>query len=254
MIEWWVHTGPPPNLQVMRWYPSESNSFPQSHYVCLYSEDSTVILNLTKVTNRNYLGFSASLWELGMTSSCARAPCVCLSMCHLPACLPNPILIFLGMSAWSFTDSPFVSRVTYDNITQSCSFLQSLAITRLRGSDLPTHVAVFGNPDPANSADWVPLLKDPQPAMEVVNPGSGVCPAVPVNVHLEVLYALTGDFTNPQSKVYDSLFICRIDYLCQLDSLSLLVHLWINDDCSEKSPTSLHTHIRTYAIYLCIYF
>jgi tectonic-1/3 len=123
-----------------------------------------------------------------------------------------------------------VMRVTYDNITQSCSFLQSLAITRLRGSDLPTHVAVFGNPDPANSADWVPLLKDPQPAMEVVNPGSGVCPAVPVNVHLEVLYALTGDFTNPQSKIVGA----RFSYVTQ--NIQFICHMpFCQSQFSEKT-------------------
>ena len=40
-------------------------------------------------------------------------------------------------------------------------------ITQLKGSDLTTPVAVFGNPDQSNLADWVPILTALQPAAQV---------------------------------------------------------------------------------------
>ena len=90
---------------------------------------------------------------------------IIVSNCHLAACLLSSDFVCMYVCMCVCV---CVCRVTFDNITQSCPFLQTLSTTLLRGGDIPTHVAVFGNPDPANLADWVTLLVERPPTAGVL--------------------------------------------------------------------------------------
>jgi len=44
------------------------------------------------------------------------------------------------------------------NMSQSCQKSQTIAFSALRGAAPNTHIASFGNSDPRNLSDWVPII------------------------------------------------------------------------------------------------
>ena len=70
-------------------------------------------------------------------------------------------------------------------------------------------VATFGNSDPALTGDWVRVLykNEPDyggPESSKIQPRK--CPGLVTNLHIEVLTARLGSFSNPQTKVVGVLY------------------------------------------------
>ena len=71
------------------------------------------------------------------------------------------------------------------------------------------YVATFGNSDPALTGDWVRVLYKNQP--DYGGPDSSkiqprACPGLVTQLHIEVLTARLGSFSNPQTKVVGVLY------------------------------------------------
>ena len=54
-------------------------------------------------------------------------------------------------------------RVSYRNISQICALLQDEAVLALRGNNIITHVATFGDTNVTTTGDWVQILEDVVP-------------------------------------------------------------------------------------------
>jgi len=79
-----------------------------------------------------------------------------------------------------------------------CTVIQNNIYNGLLGT-FPTHVAMYGNSAVTNTADWVKILNTrPQTTPGAV---SGQCTNMVLGVHFEILYADTGYFGNPQSRI-----------------------------------------------------
>ena len=71
------------------------------------------------------------------------------------------------------------------------------------------YVATFGNSDPASPGDWVRVLykNEPDyggPENSKIQPRK--CPGLVTSLHIEVLTARLGSFSNPQTKVVGVLY------------------------------------------------
>lgn len=88
-----------------------------------------------------------------------------------------------------------------DNLTQSCSVLQSVSRSILPVPTGITHVGEFGNSLPNDTSSWVEILT----SNSVTSPSASVvgvqCPNVRVGLSLEVLYAKTGRLAEPQLRI-----------------------------------------------------
>ncbi|XP_072165001.1 tectonic-1-like [Diadema setosum] len=90
-------------------------------------------------------------------------------------------------------------QVSYNNISDICGFIQSVALNALSGNQ-PGYVATFGNSQPEVLGDWVEIFKDEISGSAVSNE-QGVCSNMYMSLHIEVLYANVGALANPQAKI-----------------------------------------------------
>ena len=71
------------------------------------------------------------------------------------------------------------------------------------------YVATFGDSDPAMTGDWVRVLYKNEPdygAPETSQIEARKCPGLVTQLHIEVLTAKLGSFSNPQTKVVGVLY------------------------------------------------
>ncbi|XP_072015474.1 tectonic-3-like [Amphiura filiformis] len=90
-------------------------------------------------------------------------------------------------------------RVSYENVSNICEFIQASALNALTGQ-MPEYVAMFGNSAVEVVGDWVPIIVDDLLGLPS-SPSSGTCINMVMALHIEVLYANVGSLANPQAKV-----------------------------------------------------
>ncbi|XP_070288716.1 tectonic-3 isoform X1 [Myotis yumanensis] len=89
-----------------------------------------------------------------------------------------------------------------------CNHLQQEMYQTLHGRPRPEHVAIFGNADPAQKAEWTPILSR---NCSVSATGCTSCCIIPVSLEIQVLWAYIGLQSNPQAHVSGARFL----YQCQ---------------------------------------
>ncbi|XP_036192395.1 tectonic-3 isoform X2 [Myotis myotis] len=89
-----------------------------------------------------------------------------------------------------------------------CNHLQQDMYQTLHGRPRPEHVAIFGNADPAQKAEWTPILSR---NCSVSATGCTSCCIIPVSLEIQVLWAYIGLQSNPQAHVSGARFL----YQCQ---------------------------------------
>ncbi|XP_023610657.1 tectonic-3 isoform X2 [Myotis lucifugus] len=89
-----------------------------------------------------------------------------------------------------------------------CNHLQQEMYQTLHGRPRPEHVAIFGNADPAQKAEWTPILSR---NYSVSATGCTSCCIIPVSLEIQVLWAYIGLQSNPQAHVSGARFL----YQCQ---------------------------------------
>ncbi|MBN3309298.1 TECT1 protein, partial [Amia calva] len=78
--------------------------------------------------------------------------------------------------------------------SDNCTVLSEVILGVLRGQSFPQYVASFGNSQPQEVLDWVPI----KTVSSVLSAPS--C-SVPLSVHLEVRWTLYGSLVNPQAQI-----------------------------------------------------
>ncbi|XP_008142331.2 tectonic-3 [Eptesicus fuscus] len=89
-----------------------------------------------------------------------------------------------------------------------CSHLQQEMYQTLHGRPRPEHVAIFGNADPAQKAEWTRILSK---NCSVSATHCTSCCVIPVSLEIQVLWAYIGLQSNPQAHVSGARFL----YQCQ---------------------------------------
>ncbi|XP_073421524.1 tectonic-1 isoform X2 [Dendrobates tinctorius] len=77
-----------------------------------------------------------------------------------------------------------------------CKFAGAAILNVLQGQQVPTYVAQFGNSQPENILDWVPINVITTDQAEV----QGSC-SIPVSLNLEIRWTKFGSLKNPQAQI-----------------------------------------------------
>ncbi|KAI0210093.1 Tectonic-3 [Lamellibrachia satsuma] len=92
-------------------------------------------------------------------------------------------------------------RVTLNNMTNNCVFIQDIVLEALRGTDPSTHVATFGDSDVRFVGDWLAIqgLYTQPPQAQAAQ--GGECRNLVVGMLTQIVYADVGSLQHPQSKI-----------------------------------------------------
>ncbi|KAM4808169.1 tectonic-1 [Rhinophrynus dorsalis] len=82
-------------------------------------------------------------------------------------------------------------------LTTPCQVVSDTILNALKGQQFPEYVASFGNSQPQNVLDWVPVTVIRTTAQEIMQ---GMC-KIPVSLELEVRWTKYGSLVNPQAKI-----------------------------------------------------
>ncbi|KAM8960751.1 tectonic-1 [Pelodytes ibericus] len=87
-------------------------------------------------------------------------------------------------------------RLPY-SATQLCQLTNDVVLNALKGQQFPEYVASFGNSQPQNVLDWIPItIISPTEQENIQN----MC-KIPVSLELEVRWTKYGSLVNPQAKI-----------------------------------------------------
>uniref|UniRef100_A0A8C5MYD4 Tectonic family member 1 n=1 Tax=Leptobrachium leishanense TaxID=445787 RepID=A0A8C5MYD4_9ANUR len=82
----------------------------------------------------------------------------------------------------------------YSMLNSTCQLAADVVLNVLRGQQFPGYVAMFGNSQPENVLDWVPITY-------ISTTQRAVSCYIPVSLALEVRWTKYGSFINPQAKI-----------------------------------------------------
>ncbi|XP_053557694.1 tectonic-1 [Bombina bombina] len=80
--------------------------------------------------------------------------------------------------------------------TSNCALAADIVLNTIIGQQFPEYVATFGNSQPQNVADWVPIT-----ISSTQEPGTEDKCQIPVSFELEVKWTKYGSLVNPQAKI-----------------------------------------------------
>ena len=105
------------------------------------------------------------------------------------------------------------------------------------------YVATFGNSDPAVTGDWVRVLHNnvPDYATSEDQLESRRCPGLVTSLHIEILHARVGTFSDPQTKVLGVLY--------NFGTLTDQTFTCVGLACNHRSEPTVLTQFMTF---LCV--
>ncbi|CAK6436248.1 unnamed protein product [Pipistrellus nathusii] len=116
-----------------------------------------------------------------------------------------------------------------------CSHLQQEMYQTLHGRPRPEHVAIFGNADPTQKAEWTRILIG---NCNVSATHCTSCCVVPVSLQTQVLWAYVGLQSNPQAHVSGARFLyqCQSIKDSQVTEMSLTTTVTFVDITQKPEP------------------